>query len=51
MIDHKYIGFVSNKVNFKDNDAIINVITPEGKKTFKARGIAKITSKNAKSCN
>ena len=51
MIDHKFIGFVSNKVDYKDNDAIINVITSEGKKTFKARGILKINSKNAKSCN
>ena len=31
MIDHKYIGFVSNRIDFKDNDAIINVITVEGK--------------------
>ena len=51
MIEHKYIGFVCKKVNFKDNDAIFNVITKEGKKTFKARGILKITSKNAASCN
>ena len=51
MIDHKYIGFVSNKINFKDNDAIINVITVDGKKTFKARGILKLSSNNAKSCN
>lgn len=51
MIEHKYIGFVCKKVNFKDNDAIFNVITKDGKKTFKARGILKITSKNAASCN
>ena len=51
MIEHKFIGFISNKTSFKDNDAIINVITPQGNKTFKARGINKITSKNASSCN
>ena len=51
MIEHRYIGFISNKTNFKDNDAIINVLTKDGPQTFKARGINKITSKNASSCN
>ena len=51
MIEHKYTGFICNKVNYSDNDAIFNVLTKEGKKTFKARGVNKITSKNATSCN
>ena len=51
MIEYKYIGFICNKVDYKDNDAIINILTSEGKKTFKARGINKITSKNSSSCN
>ena len=51
MIEHKYIGFVCKKVNFKDNDAIFSVISENKKEVFKARGISKITSKNAASCN
>lgn len=51
MIEHKFVGFISNKTSFKDNDAIINVLCKDGSKTFKARGINKITSKNASSCN
>lgn len=51
MIQHKYVGFITNKINYSDNDAIINVLTNNGKKTFKARGINKITSKNSASCN
>jgi len=51
MIEHKYVGFISQKVNYKDSDAIVNVITKNGKKTFKAKGILKVTSKNATSCN
>lgn len=51
MIEHKFIGFVCKKVNFKDNDAIFSVISKDKKEVFKARGISKITSKNASSCN
>ena len=51
MINHRYVGFVCKKVNFKDNDAIFSVLTKEKKEVFKARGILKITSKNAASCN
>ena len=51
MIQHKYVGFICNKTNYSDNDAIFNVLTSEGKRTFKARGINKITSKNQASCN
>lgn len=51
MIEHRYVGFISNKTDFKDNDAIFNVITSEKSYSFKARGINKITSKNAASCN
>ena len=24
MIQHKYVGFITNKINYSDNDAIIN---------------------------
>lgn len=51
MINHKHIGFICKKVNYKDNDAICSVITSNFKIVFKARGILKITSKNAASCN
>lgn len=51
MIDHRFVGFICKKVNFKDNDAICSVITPLKKEVFKARGILKVTSKNAPSCN
>lgn len=51
MIENKYIGFISNKTIYKDNDAIFNVITKDSYETFKARGISKITSKNSSSCN
>ena len=51
MIEHKYTGFICQKTTYKDNDAIFNVLTANGKKTFKARGILKVNSKNASSCN
>ena len=35
MIEHKYIGFVCKKVNFKDNDAIFSVISENKKEVFK----------------
>ena len=31
MIEHKFIGFVCKKVNFKDNDAIFSVISKDKK--------------------
>lgn len=51
MVENKFIGFVINKVNYKDNDAVFNVVTKDKIETFKARGISKITSKNSSSCN
>ena len=51
MVETKYKGFIINKVNYKDNDAIFNVVTADNTITFKAKGINKITSKNASSCN
>lgn len=51
MIENKIVGFICKKTNFRDNDAIFNVITANGKKSFKARGVNKINSKNAASCN
>lgn len=51
MIEKKVIGFVYKKVDYKDNDAIFNVLTCNSKEVFKARGINKITSKNKGACN
>ncbi len=51
MIEHKHIGFICKKIDFKDYDAIFNVLTSQGKKTFKGRGVLKITSKNSNACN
>lgn len=51
MIEKKVIGFVYKKVDYKDNDAIFNVLTSNSKETFKARGINKMTSKNKGACN
>ena len=50
MINHNFIGFVSQNIAYKDNDAIISVLTKDGKKTFTAKRIQKITSKNAPNC-
>jgi len=51
MIEKKVIGFVYKKVDYKDNDAIFNVLTNNSKEVFKARGINKMTSKNKGACN
>lgn len=51
MIETKIQGFVVNKVVYKENDAIFNVLCADQMYTFKARGILKITSKNAPACN
>ncbi|HHU28904.1 TPA: DNA repair protein RecO [bacterium] len=46
----KEVGFVISLVQYKDYDAMVNVLTKNGKIAFKARGILKPTSKNAPSC-
>ena len=51
MIEEKVIGFICKKSNYQDYDAIINLLTSQGKITFKAKGILKNNSKNAASCN
>ena len=41
-------GIVLKQIDYKDNDAIINVLSSDGKiYGFYARGVKKITSKNA----
>lgn len=47
---NKEVGFVISVSPYKDYDAMVNILTNEGKKAFKARGILKPTSKNAPSC-
>ncbi len=51
MIEKKVIGFVYKKIDYKDNDAIFNVLASNSKEVFKARGINKMTSKNKGACN
>jgi len=51
MINNRIEGFVVNRTNYKESDAIINVLTTDGIFTFKARGILKPKSKNASACN
>ena len=41
----KEVGFVISLVQYKDYDAMVNVLTKNGKIAFKARGILKPTSK------
>ena len=43
-------GYVIRNVPYGESDAIVSVLTEEGIISFKARGIKKITSKNASSC-
>ncbi|MEG2685107.1 MAG: DNA repair protein RecO [Erysipelotrichaceae bacterium] len=44
-------GIIIKHVDYKEADSILNVLTPkDGKQTIYARGIRKITSKNASSC-
>lgn len=45
-----YVGYVIREVDYKDNDAIITILTKEGLKAFRATGIKKINSKNKSSC-
>jgi DNA repair protein RecO (recombination protein O) len=49
-MEKKVIGYVISVVPYKDKDAIINLLTADGKFSFKARGILKLTSKNAPTC-
>ena len=51
MIENKYVGFICQKVAYQDNDAIVTILTEDGKQTFKARGINKINSKNGPATN
>ena len=34
MVESKFVGFVTNKVNYKDNDAIFNVVTTDSTISF-----------------
>ena len=43
-------GYVIRNVPYGESDAIVSGLTEEGIISFKARGIKKITSKNASSC-
>jgi len=41
----KFSGYVIDSVDYKDNDSIVTVLSPEGLISLKARGTKKITSK------
>lgn len=49
-MERKIIGYVIGVTPYKDNDAMINLITDKGKESLRARGILKPTSKNAAAC-
>ena len=42
---NKFCGYVIDAVDYKDNDSIVTVLSPEGLISFKARGNKKISSK------
>jgi DNA repair protein RecO (recombination protein O) len=43
-------GYVIHHAQFKENDAMVSVLSKEGLVSFLARGVLKTTSKNAASC-
>jgi DNA repair protein RecO (recombination protein O) len=43
-------GYVIRTAAFKENDAMVTVLTPKGPVSFAAKGVLKPTSKNAASC-
>lgn len=43
-------GIVLKKVDYRDSDAMLSILSAEGKKSILARGINKISSKNAHCC-
>ncbi|MBO7257499.1 MAG: recombination protein O N-terminal domain-containing protein, partial [Alphaproteobacteria bacterium] len=45
----KYVGYVINSIDYKDNDSILSVLCKDGLISLRARGVKKINSKNASS--
>ena len=45
----KYVGYVINSIDYKDNDSLLSVLCKEGVVCLRARGVKKINSKNASS--
>lgn len=45
----KYVGYVINSIDYKDNDSILSVLCKDGLVSLRARGVKKINSKNASS--
>ena len=45
----KYVGYVLNSVDYKENDSILSVLCEDGLVSFRARGVKKINSRNASS--
>ena len=42
---NKFCGYVIDSVDYKDNDSIVTVLSPDGIVSLKARGTKKIASK------
>ena len=45
----KYVGYVINSIDYKDNDSLLSVLCEDGLISLRARGVKKINSKNASS--
>lgn len=45
----RYVGYVINSIDYKDNDSILSVLCEDGLISLRARGVKKINSKNASS--
>jgi len=45
----KYVGYVINSIDYKDNDSLLSVLCEGGLVCLRARGVKKINSKNASS--
>jgi len=45
----RYVGYVINSIDYKDNDSILSVLCVDGLVSLRARGVKKINSKNASS--
>jgi len=50
MMNNSFEGIVLKKVDYRDYDAMLSVLTASGKRSVLARGINKISSKNAHCC-
>lgn len=45
----KYVGYVLNSIDYKDNDSLLSVLCEDGLICLRARGVKKVNSRNASS--